>query len=90
MSEFAHEQAQHRIGPVREIFAREADERLIFHQRAPSDPARLNQCVETSSMATLTVGQGQEFSTIAAAVAVSHDGDVIARDSLPFGALWES
>ena len=29
-------------------------------------------------MATLTVGQGQQFSTIAAAVAASHDGDVIA------------
>ena len=28
-------------------------------------------------MTTLTVGQGQEYSTIAAAVAASHDGDVI-------------
>jgi Ca2+-binding RTX toxin-like protein len=28
-------------------------------------------------MATLTVGQGQQFTTIAAAVAASHDGDVV-------------
>src|SRR5438105_13489059 len=28
-------------------------------------------------MATLSVGQGQQFSTITAAVAASHDGDVV-------------
>jgi hypothetical protein len=78
MSEFAHEQAPHGIRPVREIFDREPDESLMFRQRATSDPADLNQRAGASSMATLTVGQGQEFSTIAAAVAASHDGDVIA------------
>ncbi|MDB5446641.1 MAG: putative calcium-binding protein, partial [Phenylobacterium sp.] len=28
-------------------------------------------------MATLTVGQGQQYATISAAVAASHDGDLL-------------